>query len=371
MLNRNQRYGAKGSVEETLALDSSLLRELVRQGGPWKLPTGTDDEEARPSLPLAQTECLVPMLGRDNRLIGALALGPRLSEESYSVEDKQLLALVASLAGAALENIRLAELMAEHIEAERRAAEERVEAERRAACEMEIAKQVQARFFPQKLPPLRTLDYAGKCIQARLVGGDYYDFLDLGPGRMGIVQADIAGKGISGALLMANLQANLRSQYAIALNGLGQLLSSVNHLFRENTADDGYATLFFGDYEDSTRRMRYANCGHNPPYVVRSNGAVERLIATATVLGLFADWNCTVGEVVLAPGDVLVIYTDGVTEATNDLGEEFGQEHLLQTIQAGRQARPSDLVETILAAVRTFSGSAQADDVTLVVACAH
>jgi catechol 2,3-dioxygenase-like lactoylglutathione lyase family enzyme len=136
------------------------------------------------------------------------------------------------------------------IEAQRRAASEKLESERRAAQEMEIAKQVQARLFPQTLPPLRTLDYAGMCIQARQVGGDYYDFLNLGRERLGLVIGDISGKGIAAALMMANLQANLRSQCAIAVDQPRRLLRSVNQLFYENTTDSAYATLsplfFFG-----------------------------------------------------------------------------------------------------------------------------
>ncbi len=151
------------------------------------------------------------------------------------------------------------------IEAERRAAAEKLEAERRAAQELDIAKRVQARLFPQNLPPLETLDYAGVCIQAREVGGDYYDFLNLGQSRLGLVIGDTSGKGIGAALLMANLQANLRSQSAIAMEQPQKFLQSVNQLFCENTTDSAYATLFFGEYDDRSRRLRYANCGHYSP----------------------------------------------------------------------------------------------------------
>ena len=166
---------------------------------------------------------------------------------------------MAAQAGIALENIHLAEKIAE-----------RIEADRRIAQEMEFARRVQARLFPQKLPAMKTLEYTGGCIQARTVGGDYYDFLELCPGRLAMVLADIAGKGVSGALLMANLQANLRSQYALALDDLPRLLTSVNRLFYENSDDASYATLFFADYDDSSRKLRYANCGHLPPALLRA-----------------------------------------------------------------------------------------------------
>jgi len=121
---------------------------------------------------------------------------------------------------------------------------------------------VQARLFPQKFPVMKTLEYLGGCIPAREVGGDYYDFLQLRGGHLALVLADIAGKGVSGALLMANLQANLRSQCAMDAEDLRRVLTSVNHSFCENTGDASYATLFFADYDDSSRRLRYANCGH-------------------------------------------------------------------------------------------------------------
>src|SRR5262249_35793245 len=137
------------------------------------------------------------------------------------------------------------------LEERRRNAAAKEEAERRAAQELEIARQVQARLFPQALPHLKTLDYSGVCIQARQVGGDYYDFLNLGQERLGLIIGDIAGKGIAAALLMANLQANLRAQCAIALEQPQRLLRSVNQLFYENTAESAYATLFFAEYDDN------------------------------------------------------------------------------------------------------------------------
>jgi serine phosphatase RsbU (regulator of sigma subunit) len=352
-----QTTGAPTGLE-VISTDAPELAELARRGKPWEVRGVLGDNDGGLShLHAINAECLVPLLGREGRLIGLIALGPRLSEEAYSGEDKRLLASVASQAGIALESLELAEQMAE-----------KLEAEQRAAREMEIAREVQARLFPQKLPPLATLDYTGRCIQARQVGGDYYDFLDLGPGRLGLLLADIAGKGISGALLMANLQANLRSQYAVALHDPSRLLRSVNQLFFENTADSSYATLFFADYDDASRRLRYANCGHNPPVLIRAGGTVERLTATATVLGLFEEWECPVAEETLHPGDTLVIYSDGVTEARSDEGEEFGEARLIETILKCRHLSSPKLLDLLLETVQKFSGSEQEDDITLVIA---
>jgi sigma-B regulation protein RsbU (phosphoserine phosphatase) len=349
------RFGAAfiSRESDTIPATLPLLRDLAQRGKAWDVP---QSPEALSAGQLA-AECLVPILGRNSRLIGLVVLGPRLSEEPYSSEDKRLLDSVASQAGITLENIDFAEKMAE-----------RIEAERKTAVEIDIARRVQARLFPQNLPPLETLEYVGGCVQARQVGGDYYDFLDMGPGVVGIVLADISGKGMSGALLMANLQANLRSQYAVAREDLPRLLQSVNRLFYENTTDESYATMFFGVYDDLCRSLKYANCGHIAPLLLRSDGSIQRLTSTTTVLGLFLKWESTVEEVKLRAGDLLVICTDGVTEAPNPRGEEYGEGRLAALLQANRDLPVNELIAAIQASVEEFSGATQADDITLIVA---
>jgi serine phosphatase RsbU (regulator of sigma subunit) len=254
------------------------------------------------------------------------------------------------------------------VESQRRAIAQRMEAERHAAQELDIAKQVQARLFPQTLPSLETLEYAGNCIQARQVGGDYYDFLDLGRQRLGLVVGDIAGKGIAGALLMANLQANLRSQCAIALDQPQRFLESVNQLFFENTDESAYATLFFAEYDDRARKLRYANCGHLAALLLRADDTLERLDSTCTVLGLFRDWDCCISERALLPGDTLALYTDGITESFSENEEEFGEARLIESLRRHRHLAPQALIASIVNDVRNFSPQEQRDDITLIVA---
>jgi serine phosphatase RsbU (regulator of sigma subunit) len=254
------------------------------------------------------------------------------------------------------------------VEAQRRAVAQKLESERRSAHELEIARQVQSRLFPQTLPPCSTLDYAGLCIQARQVGGDYYDFLNLGQERLGLVIGDIAGKGIAAALLMANLQANLRGQCATALEEPQRFLRSVNQLFRENTIESAYATLFFAEYDAQAQRLRYANCGHLHGLLLRGDDSLDRLETTGTVLGLFEDWECALGERRLDCGDVFVLYTDGVTEAFDAAGEEFGEERLIAALRRSRELPAQALVESIVDDVRRFSPQEQYDDITLIVA---
>jgi serine phosphatase RsbU (regulator of sigma subunit) len=254
------------------------------------------------------------------------------------------------------------------IEAQRRTLAQKLESERRAAQEREIAKQVQARLFPQTLPPVKTLEYAGVCSQAREVGGDYYDFLDLGRERLGLVIGDISGKGMAAALLMANLQANLRSQCAIALEEPQRFLRSVNQLFYENTADSAYTTLFFAEYDGLARRLRYTNCGHLSALLLRSDDTLERLDSTCTVLGLFKEWECSIGECRLFSGDTLALYTDGMTESFNHAGEEFGEHRLIEALRRHRERPLQALLASVLEEVRRFSHLEQHDDITLIVA---
>jgi serine phosphatase RsbU (regulator of sigma subunit) len=321
---------------------------------PERLRVIASAESADALAPL-EPDCVTPVHGRNGHLLGLLVLGPRLSEEPYSGEDQRLVASVASQAGTVLENIRLAEEIAA-----------RMESERRAAREMEIAKEVQAGLLPQGPPPLETLECAARCIQARSVGGDYYDFLDLGAGRTAFILADVSGKGVHAALLMANLQAYLRSQIAGAPLDPARALLQVNRMLWKSTAGRHYATLFFGIYEDRTRRFVYVNCGHNPPVWLRANGDVAGLAATATVVGLFEQWECSAAEICLAPGDLLAVFSDGLVEATRD-GEEFGDARLTAALQA-RAALPScEIVDAVLAAVQDFGDGPQSDDLTLLV----
>jgi serine phosphatase RsbU (regulator of sigma subunit) len=258
--------------------------------------------------------------------------------------------------------------MSRAVEAQRRAVADKIEVERRAAYELEIAKQVQARLFPQVLPSMRTLDYAGLCIQARKVGGDYYDFLNLGRDRLGLVLGDISGKGIAAALLMANLQANLRSQCTTVLDEPLDHLRTVNQLFCDNSPENAYASLFFGEYDDRLQRLRYANCGHLSAILLRGDHSLLHLDSTCTVLGLFKDWRCAIDECHFRPGDTLALYTDGITESFNSTGEEFGEQRLIAALQRHRHLPPQELLMAIVDDVRQFSSEEQHDDITLIAA---
>jgi ActR/RegA family two-component response regulator len=233
------------------------------------------------------------------------------------------------------------------------------------------ARVVQGRLLPQAKPRFSTLDYAGHCIQARMVGGDYYDFLDLGPGNLGLVVADVSGKGIPAALLMASLQGNLHSQCSTGAHDLPELLALLNMHLYKHSANQRYVTLFFGRYSDATRTLQFVNCGHNPPILLRRGGDVERLNATAMVLGLFSHWECSLASVQLEIGDVLSIHTDGITETAGDSGEDFGDDRLLETLRKNRGREAEQILQHVEDAVELFRLGEQIDDMTLVIARAR
>lgn len=239
-----------------------------------------------------------------------------------------------------------------------------------ARSELEVARDIQQRLFPRETPRLKTLELAGACRPAREIGGDYYDFIDVGAGAAVIVLADVSGKGVPAALLMANLQASFRSQATQARADMAGLLESINRLFYDATPPSQYATLFFATYEESSRRLRYVNCGHLAPMLLRAaTGAVERLEANATVFGLFAAWQAREASVLLAPGDRLLAFSDGVTEAGLERGEDFGESPLERALRAGEQCAPSLLIAGLLTELRAWTGrAAQGDDMTLIAA---
>ena len=239
--------------------------------------------------------------------------------------------------------------------------------------EIAVAASVQRELFPRERPPLRTLDYSGKCIQARTVGGDYYDFLDLGPGRVGFVIGRRCRQGGGGGLAHGEFARQPPQPPPESIGAIFPLLlAAVNdHLFRHTEADR-YATLFFGCYDDDARSLSYVNCGHSAPLLLRASGEVDRLAATATVLGLFGQWECSVAEARMEPGDVLSIFTDGITETTGVNGEEFGEDRLLRVLQQARDLDAVAILSHVEQAVEQFRSTGYLqDDLTLVVARAR
>ena len=230
-------------------------------------------------------------------------------------------------------------------------------------------REVQERLFPQDYPAVPGLELAGACRPALAIGGDYYDFVPLEGGRLGIAIGDISGKGIPAALLMATLRAFLRGQTVRGRGELARLMADLSGLVYESSAPNRYATFFYAEYDPSTRRLQYVNAGHNPPMLLRADpaGDVVRLTTGGPVIGLLPECDYTQDEVQLAPGDLLVAFTDGISEAMNADFEEWGEERLLPALRDGRRAPLPHIIERVRAAADTFvAGAAQHDDMTMI-----
>jgi len=302
----------------------------------------------------------VPIVARRD-LLGILAVGRRRGDFPYSGDDRGLLEAVAWQLGFALENARLVE---------RRAEEERLRRE------LALASDVQRRLFPERPPVTRRLELAGLCLPALGVGGDYYDFLVRPGGEIGLAVADVAGKGFSAALLMSTVQASLRSQARNAVP-LGELVASMNELLYHSMSRGGFASFFYAQFDEDTGRLAYVNAGHNPPLLVRPRGFDSadgsdqlRLLSTGgLVIGALSDSTYVQEEVALEPADLLVAYTDGVTEAWSAAGEEFGEARLREIVMRGIHLPAAELADSVVAAVKEWSrGEPQHDDLTLIVA---
>lgn len=235
--------------------------------------------------------------------------------------------------------------------------------------ELEIAREVQEHLFPQRLPPVLGLDYCGQCQPAREVGGDYYDFLELPDGMLGIAIGDVSGKGVGAALMMASLEASLRA-LAPVVNDPAELMERVNSLVYQASATNRFATLFYAQYDPASRRLSYVNAGHNPPVVLRNCAGscqVLRLETGGPVIGILQH-RYQRGVFSHEAGDLVVLFTDGVSESMNVRYEEWGEERLIEFAKTCHGLPALEGMRRILAAAQAFAaGAPQHDDMTLVV----
>jgi sigma-B regulation protein RsbU (phosphoserine phosphatase) len=351
---------APGPPAAALPLDGPLVERLRSEARPtvvypaeahhWS--SGLPERQALLAL---EAQLLIPLLLKE-RLLGLLLLGAKRSEAAYAPSDLKLLQSVSSQVALALENGRLTAAVA--AEAARR---------ERLNREIEIAREVQEGLFPQALPVVAGLDYAGSCRPARGVGGDYYDFLSLPGGRLGIAIGDVSGKGIPAALLMAGLQASLRGQATFGAVSLAELMARVNRLVCDSSSPNRYATFFYGEYTPGTSAFDYVNAGHNAPMLLRADGSVERLDQGGPVVGMIDGAIYEAGRTELRPGDRLLAFTDGLSEAMNPQSEEWGEARLLEAYRAS-SALPSALANAgLVAAADAFAaGAPQYDDMTVI-----
>jgi len=348
---------AQASSVRYLATTNEPARLYRDDPDAWYLMAGLGERQV---LDKVNAELLLPLRGR-NRLMGVMALGPKRSEAAYTPADLHMLQTLATQTGLAIEVAELA-----HSLAAEAAQRERVNRE------MEIAREVQERLFPQEMPEIPGATIAGHCRPALGVGGDYYDVFALEDRRVGLAIGDVSGKGIAAALLMASLRASLRGVSLDNPRDFAKLMDKVNRLVYEASASNRYATFFFAAYDPKTRRLDCVNAGHNPPVVLRcgADGTTEtlRLEADGPVVGLLPFAPYTEQSVTLTPGDLLLMFTDGISEAMTEDDEEWGEERMIESAKKCRDKTADAVLKDLFRDVDAFTaGAPQHDDMTVLV----
>jgi sigma-B regulation protein RsbU (phosphoserine phosphatase) len=299
---------------------------------------------------------LCTVIKTDGRVYGALCVGRRDARTPFTAGDLKLARVMATQAAIAIENALLHKRRMEEQQAMIRIQEE-----------IRLARTIQANLLPKEAPVVPGYDVAGATLPARSVGGDYYDFIPMADGRLALCLGDVSGKGMPAAMLMAHLQAAIRGQTLMSASP-SQCLARSNTLLFASTDYDRFATCFYGILDLEEHCLRFANAGHDRPIHIREDAGLVTLDSGGIVLGVLEEAGYTEQTVSLAPGEAMVLYSDGIIDATDERDNEFGLETLRRIIEANRDAPPAVLIERILAAVNAHAGDEpQTDDMTLVV----
>jgi sigma-B regulation protein RsbU (phosphoserine phosphatase) len=328
--------------------DPMLARDAVDE------TTGERERGAvRETLAALRARLLIPIhLPESDGCIGFLSLGAKATGGRFNVEEMTLLSILSTQVGIAIRNARF------HEEAVARKIVDQ---------ELAMARSIQENILSDRHPSLNGLDVAALSIPSRQVGGDYYDLVAMEQGCLGVAIGDVSGKGIPAALVMSMLHAGLHAQ----INGsalVADVASRMNRILYHSTSHEKFATFFFGVYEPEQKRLQYTNAGHNYPLVIRGDGSVSRLREGGLILGVMEDSSYQEASVGVDPGDLLVFYTDGVTEAGDTSEQEYGESRLLDAIRRSPGRRAQEIVDEVRRDVTRFSGSETfTDDFTLIV----
>jgi sigma-B regulation protein RsbU (phosphoserine phosphatase) len=348
---------ADGSLDRLLSHTGPVPVEWL--GGIAHILGGALDRDESSVLASAGADFLLGIpAGDDRNLSGFLCIRRKGGYRSLGTGDVRVLRAMVSHAALILENCRLsAALAAEDAELHRR------------DWEMEIARDMQNRIFPAERPRISGLDYYGDWRPARGLSGDYLDYFEMADGNLGLAIGDVAGKGLAAALLTSSLHSMARALRHAYGGSLADLVAAIDELFYEICPDNSYATLFVARYDPSRGLLHYVNAGHEPPLLLRKTGAQFRTVvleSSGPVIGMLRKSSYRENVVSLGPGDLLVAYTDGLCEAANARGEEWGFRRLLDTIQACRHQKARDIVDRVLESAEHFAaGCPQFDDMTL------
>ncbi|MFZ1081615.1 MAG: GAF domain-containing SpoIIE family protein phosphatase [Candidatus Kryptoniota bacterium] len=293
----------------------------------------------------------VPLLTR-SALKGVLTVYNKKGGNGFTEDDQRILSIIAAQSAQVVENARLYEEERNLMKMQQ---------------EVKLASQIQADLLPKKFPSLSGYDIAGATFPARTIGGDYFDFISVDDRKLAICLGDVSGKGLPAALLMANLQASLRSQTYNG-NSVKECISRCNHQLYQSTSPEKFATLFYGILDTQNHTLTYCNAGHEPPFLISGEGDPVRLREGGTMIGIMDGFAFDEAVIVFRPGDILVTFSDGVTEAMNLDREQFGESKLTDLMRENVDIPAERIIEEIVKAVRTHAGEApQYDDITALV----
>ena len=335
-------------------LDIQLSGWMLKNRKPLISNDFVNDERFRKTkksiFPVHSIAC-VPLITQ-KRMIGLLTVFNKVLEEGFTNDDKRMLSIIATQSAQVIDNARLIKEEQELIQMQK---------------EIQLAYEIQVNLLPQKTPSIRGYDIMGKSIPAKDVGGDYFDFIPIDNDHLAFCVGDVSGKGIPAALLMSNLQATVRGQ-TIRKVSTKDCLSLSNSIMYQNTDPEKFASLFYGILDVQSHNLCFSNAGHNYPLLFSNEKELIKLEAGGIVLGCLESSSYAEEKIQIAPGNILLLYSDGITEAVNTKGQEFGESKLVDTINKNWNDTSTELVEKIIAAVQTHAGDLpQMDDITIVI----
>lgn len=349
------RIRGKQEVIEEVRVSRSVMDEVLKNGKSVLTADAQHDPRfASQTIALSgiRSVLAVPLSVDERNIFGLIYADSPTYEATFSEEHLNILTTLASVASIRVENATLLE--------------ERLERERMER-ELELATEIQQRFQPAGPPDLAGYEFQGISFSCYEIGGDYYDFIERHDGRMLIALGDVSGKGTAAALLMSSLHAAIHAQVS-AKSSLEQTVSSVNRYLAENTPANRFVTLFIAELDPATGVLKYINAGHNPPLIGRMDGTIEQLSSGGFPLGIIPNADFELGQLFLNPNESLVIYSDGVSEANNLEGDEFGLDRLADVIKKNLRASAAGLRDKVESALSLFTQTAPAnDDITLVI----
>jgi sigma-B regulation protein RsbU (phosphoserine phosphatase) len=320
-----------------------LMIQDIKTDGRFRTYTGETEE--------IKSVLGVPLISR-GKLTGVIILFNKLDNQPFTMDDQRMLSIIASQSAQVIENARL---FMQEIEL------------RRLEQDLEMAQEIQMRLLPKESPQIDGFDLAGISYPAREVGGDYFDFIEIDRNHWGVALGDVSGKGIPAALLMSNLQATLRGQ-ALTISSIKDCIAKANYLLYLNTDSEKFVTLFYGVLDCTRKLFHYVNAGHNYPFYLDQEGEFRALEIGGLAMGIIPDSTYEEGQIQLHPGEIIVIYSDGVTEADNELEEMFGDKRLQEIVRQNKDSNSRQIIDKIYQGVREFIvPKMQEDDITLVV----